>query len=70
MKSTTEMGAAFLCSQAGIERTIENSAGYIASWLERLRSDSKLVVQAAAQAQKAADFILGVGKAEEMALAE
>jgi antirestriction protein ArdC len=29
-------------------------------WLEQLRSDKKLlIVQAAAQAQKAADFILG-----------
>lgn len=54
-----EMGAAFLCGQAGIvERTIDNSAAYIASWLERLRNDRRLVVQAAAQAQKAADFIL------------
>lgn len=56
-----EMGAAFLCGQAGIvERTIENSASYVASWLERLRHDVRLVVTAAAQAQKAADFILGV----------
>lgn len=56
-----EMGAAFLCGQTGIvERTIENSASYIASWLERLKDDQKLVVMAAAQAQKAADFILGV----------
>jgi antirestriction protein ArdC len=54
-----EMGAAFLCGQAGIvERTIENSAAYVQSWLARLRQDARLVVQAAAQAQKAADFIL------------
>ena len=55
-----EMGAAFLSGQAGIvERTIENSAAYVQSWLQRLRDDNRLVVQAAAQAQKAADFILG-----------
>jgi antirestriction protein ArdC len=55
-----EMGAAFLAGHAGIvERTIENSAAYVQSWLQRLKDDSKLVVQAAAQAQKAADFILG-----------
>jgi antirestriction protein ArdC len=54
-----EMGAAFLCGHTGIvERTIDNSASYIHSWLSRLKSDSKLVVQAAAQAQRAADFIL------------
>jgi antirestriction protein ArdC len=61
-----EMGAAFLCGQAGIvERTIENSAAYVQSWLTRLRQDARLVVQAAAQAQKAADYILGRQFAEE-----
>lgn len=55
-----EMGAAFLCATAGIEnKTIDNSAAYIASWLKRLEDDNKLVVHAAAQAQRAADYILG-----------
>lgn len=55
-----EMGAAFLCGQAGIgERVIENQAAYVAAWLKRLKEDNKLVVQAGAQAQRAADFILG-----------
>jgi antirestriction protein ArdC len=54
-----EMGAAFLCGQAGIENTMENSAAYLQNWLEQLQNDKKLIVQAAAQAQKAADFILG-----------
>ena len=57
-----EMGAAFLCGQAEIaERTIDNSAAYLNGWLEQLRNDKTLIVQAAAQAQKAADFILGNG---------
>jgi antirestriction protein ArdC len=55
-----EMGAAFLCGQAEIaERTIDNSAAYIKGWLTQLQNDKMLIVQAAAQAQKAADFILG-----------
>jgi antirestriction protein ArdC len=55
-----EMGAAYLSAQSGIvESTIQNSAAYISGWLKRLRNDNKFVVQAAAQAQKAADFILG-----------
>lgn len=54
-----EMGAAFLCGQAGIENTIQNSAAYLQNWLEQLQNDKALIVQAAAQAQKAADFILG-----------
>jgi len=54
-----EMGAAFLCGVAGIEnRTIENSAAYIAGWLKALKNDKKLLVMAAAQAQHASDYIL------------
>lgn len=54
-----EMGAAFLCGQAGIgESTLENSAAYLQGWLEQLQNDKKLIVQAAAMAQRAADFIL------------
>jgi antirestriction protein ArdC len=65
-----EMGAAFLCGVAGItERTINNSAAYLQNWLEALKNDRKLIVQAAAQAQKAADFILGT-KFEEAPAAE
>jgi len=63
-----EMGAAFLCGHAGIvERTLDNSAAYVASWLARLKDDVRLVVQAAAQAQKAADFILGATEGGEVA---
>ncbi len=55
-----EMGAAFLCGESGIETaTLDNTASYVAGWLKILRKDSKLVVQAAAAAQKAADHILG-----------
>lgn len=54
-----EMGAAFLCTMSGIEnKTIDNSANYINSWLQRLKNDRKLVVIAAGSAQKACDFIL------------
>lgn len=55
-----ECGAAFLCGQAGIvNSTIDNSAAYIASWANKLKADPKLIVNAAAQAAKAADLILG-----------
>ncbi len=55
-----EMGAAFLCGHAGlVERTITNAAAYIQEWLQHLRNDKTLLVQAAGQAQKAIDFILG-----------
>ena len=55
-----ELGSAFLCGQAGIvERTIDSSSAYLEGWLKQLKSDKTLIVYAAAQAQKASDFILG-----------
>jgi antirestriction protein ArdC len=55
-----EMGSAMLCGVVGIEQTtLANSAAYLKSWIERLRSDSRLVVSAASAAQKAADYIRG-----------
>lgn len=55
-----EMGAAFLSAEAGISgATIENSAAYLAGWLKALKDDRKMLVLAAARAQKAADRILG-----------
>ncbi len=55
-----EMSAAYLCAEAGISpAVIDNESAYIQNWLKALRDDRRLVVHAAAQAQKAADYILG-----------
>jgi len=61
-----EMGSAMLCGVAGIApATLENSAAYLQNWLERLKADSRLLVSAASQAQKACDYIRGtVAKSE------
>jgi antirestriction protein ArdC len=64
-----ELGSAFLSGQAGIvERTIDNSAAYLEGWLTRLKNDRTLIVFAAAQAQKAADFVLGRTNGESEAV--
>jgi antirestriction protein ArdC len=57
-----EMTAAFVGGEANIStpETMENSKNYIGGWLSKLKADPKLVVQAAGQAQKAADHILGI----------
>jgi antirestriction protein ArdC len=56
-----EMGAAMLCGAAGIAPAIiDNAAAYIDTWRKRIGEDPKLVVNAAARAQRAADYILGV----------
>jgi antirestriction protein ArdC len=54
-----EMGATFLCSEAGIANAImDNSVAYISNWLSKLRNDKRLVLIAAGAAQKACDYIL------------
>jgi len=61
-----EMGAAFLCGHAGIEQsTIVNSAAYIMGWLKALKNDKTLLIQSAAAAQKASDYILNRKGGEE-----
>ncbi len=54
-----EMGASFLSGRAGIfqEEQLEQASAYIQAWLKELRNDKMLVVKAASQAQKAADYI-------------
>jgi antirestriction protein ArdC len=62
-----EMGAAFLSAQAGInyDELTENSAAYLQGWLKVLKADKKLIFKAAAEAQKAVDYILGVKRKYE-----
>jgi antirestriction protein ArdC len=54
-----ECGAAYLCAEAGISNAvIDNQTAYLAGWLARLRDDRTLLIHAAAQAQRAADYVL------------
>jgi antirestriction protein ArdC len=56
-----ELGAAMLCGITGIESsTLDCSASYLKSWIEVLKGDSKLIVQAASAAQKASDYIRNI----------
>lgn len=55
-----ECGAAFLAATAGISNaTLTNSSAYIQSWVKKLRNDPRMIVDAAAQASKASDLIIG-----------
>jgi len=60
-----EIGASFLCSISGVENTIENQSAYIQSWLHALNNDSRMVLIAASQAQKACDLILNVSPTKQ-----
>jgi antirestriction protein ArdC len=61
-----EFGAAFLCSEAGIDNdeTMENSAAYIANWIGKLEDNPQWLVKAATKAQHGADWVLGKRKVE------
>lgn len=54
-----ELGAAFLMGVCGIEnKTIDNTAAYIQSWINRLKNDKQLIISASGLAQKSCDFIM------------
>jgi antirestriction protein ArdC len=53
-----EMGAAFLCADLGITPEVRpDHAEYLAHWLEILKADNRAIFTAAAQAQRAADYL-------------
>lgn len=58
---TAEMGAAMLLSMCDILHAplVENSAAYIASWRKQCVEDPRLIINAAAKAQRAVDLIIG-----------
>jgi antirestriction protein ArdC len=60
-----EIGSAILCEKSGIEKNIENTATYIAGWLEALKKDRSLIIKAVSQAEKASNFILGIKETEK-----
>ncbi len=54
-----EMGATYLCGISDIQQeTIENNTAYIKSWIRVFNNDHKMIIIAAALAQKAVDYIL------------
>ena len=57
-----EMVASFALAQLGLDtKTTHNSnAAYIKNWLEHIRGNAQLVINAASKAEKAANFIMGV----------
>lgn len=61
-----ELGAAFLSNEAGILNDVQfqNAASYLASWVQKLENDPKLIVSAAAQGQRGSDFVRGIQHVE------
>ena len=55
-----EIGATYLCGNCGIENSvIQNAGAYLKAWKKELENDNRIIVQAASQAQKAVNYLLG-----------
>lgn len=63
-----ELGAAFLSNEAGILNQVQfdNSAAYLASWIKKFENDPRMIVSAASQAQRSADYVLGIEYKESL----
>lgn len=57
-----EIGSASILATLGIEneKTFRNSTAYVQNWLKALKNDKKLIVTAAAKAEKAIKMILNI----------
>jgi antirestriction protein ArdC len=64
----SELGAAFLSNEAGIldQVRFENSTAYLASWVKKFETDPRMIVSAASQAQRSADFVLDIEPKESL----
>ena len=65
-----ELGASFLSNEAGIldQVRFDNSAAYLHSWTQKLTDDPSLIVSAASQAQKGADWVKGIRHSQQESL--
>jgi antirestriction protein ArdC len=57
-----ELGAAFLCAEVGFDGDVRN-AGYIATWIDLLKSDKRAFFTACSKASQAADYLRGLALA-------
>ena len=53
-----EIGNCMLCATIGLAPDFDQSASYLAGWLEALQNDERLIFKAASDAQKAVDYII------------
>lgn len=62
-----EIGSCYLMHHCGIEtdRTFNNSAAYIQSWIAALSNDKRMIVSVSSRVEKAVRYIL-YGKEEKL----
>ncbi|WP_121067421.1 zincin-like metallopeptidase domain-containing protein [Chachezhania antarctica] len=62
-----EIGAAMLGVYLGVTPQFDQNAAYIETWLRALKNDKTMIFRAAAEAQKAMDFIIDRARQKERA---
>jgi antirestriction protein ArdC len=64
MELRAELGGCFIAAELGLPTAerLENHASYLKSWLEKMQDDPKFIFRAAAQAAKAADYVLSFSR--------
>jgi antirestriction protein ArdC len=53
-----EFTSTYLCAEAKLERTFNNSVAYIQGWSKAIKQNSRLLLSASSQAQRASNYIL------------
>jgi antirestriction protein ArdC len=54
-----ELTAVMLAGECGLDVDVKNHAAYVAGWLKNIKEDRSILVKAASQASKAAEYIMG-----------
>ena len=58
-----ELGGVFVCRELGVvSEDLTNHTAYLKNWLQGMKGDSRYIISAAAQASKAASYILGFSR--------
>jgi len=52
-----EIGSCMLCADLGLIPDLDQSSAYVESWLKALKNDCRLIFKAAAESQKAVNYI-------------
>lgn len=63
---TAEMASSFCCARAGLGAvTMPNAAAYLKHWLTALKAEPRMLITAAARAQRAFDYMTGETPSDE-----
>ena len=60
-----EINSAYINTFLGYKNTITNNVAYIDSWLSIMKNDTKFIVSASSQAQKASDYIFAFAEEKQ-----